>query len=207
MNMRIGFLAAAITGAMLLVFNVVPAFADPPTGASQEATTSLKMNASLIAKAKVKGQVAISATLATSDGKGVGNREVEFYEQVDLAGKRDAFIGNAKTDSQGVASLSYQAVQPGNHTVKARFPGGEGYGKADATFLVEVPEAMPAFEEQGLPLASVGSWFPYAIVLAVAATWMVLLSILTRTAVRIRAAIGPTRSRQSVTAPLATSRH
>jgi hypothetical protein len=151
----------------------------------------------------MKGWVLLKAQLKTTDGKPVSNRSVEFYQQVELLGPREAHLGTAMTDSTGVASLLFQAAQTGQHTVKLSFAGAEGYAASTGSGTFEVGAITPPFEPEPLPLAAVRGWLPIVLGGLVLAAWLVLLVVFLNTTLGIRTAAGRANQPQTTPGPLA----
>ena len=169
-----------------------------------KAGTVLKINEATTTK--VKGQLVLSATLTTADGKPLSNRRVDFYQRVEMLGARDALLGSATTDSTGTASLAYQPAQAGKQTIKVLFAGAEGYAAAEASSQVEVTQVGTLYPEEPMPFGLIGAWLPYALGAAVLAVWIVLLSVLLNTALGIRGAASAAEpSRQPSVSTLTTS--
>jgi hypothetical protein len=141
---------------------------------------------------RVKGQLALAATLSTADGKALGDRPVEFYLQVDFYGRRDAHIGTAATDSTGRAAIVFEPSELGRQTILVYFAGATGHKSAQTTATIDVTAVEPAFESEPLPLALVSQWLPFVLGAFVLATWAALLGTFLGTTTRIRAAVRAT---------------
>ncbi len=150
--------------------------------------------------AEVKGQLLILATLTTQDGKPLSDRNVDFFQELEFFGSRESYIGSATTDSTGVATLLYLPAESGKQSIKARYLGRDGYASSQVTATIEIKDAKPAFESEPLPLAAVARWLPVVLGLIVLAVWAVLLGVLLRSVLGIRAAVSLTdASRQPAT--------
>ncbi len=149
---------------------------------------------------QTKGQLVLSATLSTADGKAVSDQDVSFYEKVDLLGEREALLGTATTDTSGAAGLVYLPSETGRQTIVARFAGSAKLAASSTNSIIDVREAKSPFESQPLPLSSIRAWFPIGLGTAVLATWAVLLGGFLNTTIGIRAA-----SRSEATAPQAAA--
>ena len=138
------------------------------------------------------GWLVLRAELKTTDGKPVTNQSVSFSQAVDLFGPREAALGEAKTDSTGLAALLYQPAQSGKQTINVSFAGGEGYAPSKTSSAIEVASVVPIFEsqEEPLPLAQIRPWLPIGLGGVVAAAWIVLLGVLLSTIRQIRNAPG-----------------
>ncbi len=113
--------------AVLLAVALGTSCVTPGVALAQTAPTKLTLSADPRMDGRgrpVKGQLILSATLTNAAGKPINNKAVNFYQQVELMGQHDAFIGTASTDATGVAALLYEPAQSGPQQLKARFPGG-----------------------------------------------------------------------------------
>ncbi len=164
-----------------------------PAGAQAPAAAPTKLVVEGSGPTRVKGQLALAATLTGADGKPLGDRPVEFYLQVDFFGRRDAHLGTAATDSTGRAAIVFEPAELGRHTVIAYVAGAPGYAPAQATGSIDVGTVEPAFAAEPLPLALVSRWLPFVLGALVFATWTALLGTLVGTVGRIKAAEGRPR--------------
>ena len=150
------------------------------------ATPGLKVNEPT--RTSSRGQLVLGATLTTAEGKPLSDREVEFYQQAEFFGARDALLGTTTSDATGVALLVYQPAVRGRQVIKARFAGGGGLVPAEATATIEVREIVEPFEAEEIPLAVVREWLPSALGLVVAIVWTVLFGVLIKAVVEIKLA-------------------
>lgn len=182
---------------MLCALSLLPAaaFAAGPeaAGAAAPMATTLKLDAGprMDKGVRVKGQLILSATLTSADGKPLSDRSVTYYQAVDLFGSRDALLGSATTDSTGNATLLFIPAQPGSTKLKARFEGNPQFKRAEAEEVEQVSDAVVPFRQQAPPLAVVATWASYGVGVLAFAAWAVLLGVLLRTAVGIRRAASP----------------
>ena len=142
----------------------------------------------------VKGKWVVTAAVMTADGKSVNNHPVNFYEKVDFVGARDALIGTATTDSTGTAAIAYQPARNGDDVIVARVAPNNDYAASEGSATLTVADAVPPYQEQPTPLASVGEWLAVAFGVLVASTWAILLGVFARSALGIRGATRPQRS-------------
>jgi hypothetical protein len=184
-------IAALALGAVITL--TIPTAAEAQSSAAPSpaaVATKLTLSSSPVTDSKgrkVPGQLTLTATL-TAEGKGLNNRAVDFYQQVDLMGPRDAFIGRALTDSTGVALLRYESAQPGDQVLLAHFAGATGYAKQDASENVTMAEGGTQFKTEPLPLGSVARGLAIATGVIGLAVWALLLGIFFRTVLGIRSA-------------------
>jgi hypothetical protein len=160
-----------------------------PAGAhAQAAARPTTVTVGPAAPTSLKGQLALSARLATEDGKPVSGQEIEFLVPVELFGNREAFVGSATTDSTGLATVGYQPAQSGRQTVVARFTGGSAYATSEASAEIQVGEVVPAIRTEPLPFAGLRDWVPAVLVALVLTVWGVLLGVFLGTVRGIRRA-------------------
>lgn len=72
----------------------------------------------------------LKATLKDENGSPLQNIDVDFYIYEANAWKK---IGSAKTDANGIASLSYTPSSTGTFQVKAMFSGTTNYAQSSST--------------------------------------------------------------------------
>jgi hypothetical protein len=165
------------------------AIAGLPSALAQErAGAATRLRVDEPTRTSTRGQLVLSATLMTGDGRFVSDRAIDFYQQTEFFGRRDALIGTATTDTTGVAILVYQPALRGTQTLVARFGGSGGFAAAEATTTIEVREVAEPFEPEPLPLATVRQWLPFGLGATVISVWAILLGVLARTAWGIKAA-------------------
>ncbi|MHB1415534.1 MAG: hypothetical protein ACYC1C_09790 [Chloroflexota bacterium] len=179
---KLVFVIGAVLAFMLAAES---AYAD---GTPQGAPTVLNVKEQSAAKSS--GRVVLSATLTTPDGQPLNNLPVKFYQEVDLLGSREAYLGTATTNATGTATLSFQSSEQAKPTVKVRFEGNDGYVAAQAVFTLSGVQAASPFVAEVAPLAPVGRWLTNAALAAVLAVGLLLLGILLSTAHSIRASAG-----------------
>jgi hypothetical protein len=85
-------------------------------------------------KGKYKSYVKLSITLKNANNKPISNKDINFYIN-------NVNIGFTKTNSKGVATLSYKIPKTGSLSVIARFFGGDGYMPSEAKSSLSVPKA------------------------------------------------------------------
>jgi len=150
----------------------------------------------------VKGQLILTATLTTADGKPVSDQSIRFFEQVTfMGGPREALLGTATTDSTGVAAIQYQPAQKGTDQIVARFASSGDYQAAEAHLSLDVNEVVAPFTTQPVPFAAVGTGLSVAFALLVVGACAVLLGVFLRTVIGIRAAARPAASRVAAEVP------
>jgi hypothetical protein len=175
--------------ALLALLGAAVALSTGPSAVrAQEVVAPTAVTLNPAAPTSVKGQLALSARLATADGKPLSNQEIEFYVPVDLFGSREAFVGAATTDSTGLATLGYQPAQTGRQQIVARFAGVSSYARSEVIADIQVNEAVPAFKTEPLPFAGLREWLPASLIGLVLVVWAVLLGVFVDTVRRIRQA-------------------
>jgi hypothetical protein len=180
--------AIAIGLAAVLTFSA-PGFA-------QESSSNARLKVGEPAKTSTRGVLALSATLTTAEGKPASDRQVDFYQQVEFFGDRDALLGTAPTDSTGTAILLYQPATRGKQTIIARFGGGGSLQKAEGNVTIDVREVAELFEEEHASLDTVRRWLPLGLITVVLIVWGILIGTLLSTCLGI-AAVGRSASRPS----------
>ncbi len=177
-GLTFGFLVFGSTG-------LAAAAGPPPAPTILKLDTSSRFDSK---GAKVPGQFILSATLTTSDGKPISDREIRFVQTVDTFGTQDAFLGSSVTDATGNATLLFQPAQTGTARLKAQFTGDAQLAAQSATFSQPVTTALPAFKSDPLPLAGVATVLSVSVAVGAWVLWAVLIGVLLMTTLRIRAA-------------------
>ncbi len=137
----------------------------------------------------VKGQLVLTATLTTTDGKPVSDQRIQFYEKASfMGGEREALLGTATTDSNGAAAIQYQPAHTGTDTIVVRFASNGGYQATESQLQLDVTDVVPPFTSEPAPFATVGTGLSIAFALLVVGTWAALLGTLLRSITGIRAA-------------------
>lgn len=187
---QLGIVFLSLTLALVVASTALPGSAHSQP--ADAAATALKLSSAPRVDENgnaVKGQLVLTATLTTADGKPVSDQPITFSEEVSfLGGTRSALLGTATTDSTGVAAIEYQPVQQGSDAIVARFAGSSGLSAAQLRESLDVTEVVAPFPTQPVPFASLGTWLRIAFLLVVGGTWAVLLGVFLRTTTGIRAA-------------------
>ena len=174
------------------VVTLVAAGWEPAFGQSAKATGSalaLQVSPRTDDNGKVvKGQLILTATLTSADGKPITNQPITFYESVTFLGQpREALLGTATTDSTGVAGILYQPAQKGSNLILVRFAGSTAYQASQAQTNLDVDEVVSPFAVETVPLAAVGTGLTVAFAVLVVGAWAILLGVFLRTITGIRA--------------------
>lgn len=121
---------------------------------------------------------AISASFQGDSGP-VAGMTVAFHEEVTFGGvTSDIELGQAVTDANGVAQLTYEPRAAGDHDIHVRYTFGDGEEEDTAASL-----QVPATGEQlyqstsGVKIPGLNVW---ALMAFVAAVWAILLSVAVR---------------------------
>jgi len=138
----------------------------------------------------VPGQFWITATLTTESGRYVANRSLQIVEPVQFFGYREAALGNATTDSTGMAAVQYQPSNAGKSTILVRFGGDAKYAASKTELVIDAASVVSPFPEEGRPLASVGTGLAIFLAVLGVVFWVVLLGVLGNTVWRIKRAAG-----------------
>jgi hypothetical protein len=163
----------------------------PMGAAGQQAATVLQVDSMPMMDERgneLPGKYWILATLTTEDGRYLGNRPLQIVEPIDFFGRREAMLGTALTDGTGMAAVTYQPSQDGNHLVVVRFRGDSEYSATKSQLEIVAADVISPFAEEALPLASVGTALAIVLAFLGIAFWAVLLGVMGGTAWRIQRA-------------------
>jgi hypothetical protein len=120
----------------------------------------------------------ISANFQADSGP-VAGMTVAFHEEVTFGGvTSDIDLGQAVTDANGVAQLTYRPRAAGDHEIHVRYTYGDGE-EEDAAASLEVPAAGEQLYQStsGVSIPGLNVW---ALMALVAAVWAILLSVAVR---------------------------
>ncbi|HEU4759682.1 MAG TPA: hypothetical protein VFT91_06830 [Dehalococcoidia bacterium] len=176
-----------------------PAAADGPGGQSEVALEGLPP------ADPAPGQESVVLSARASDGSGqpLGGLRLTFYVLTNIFGERLMTVGEALTDTTGVASLVYKPGWAGDQPVVVRFAGDQTYRPAQSTFRFAFAGPVPVHENARFGLEPVRRWLPFAIGTVVLAVWAILGLVVVRTVVGIpaAAAVEPVREPSFWAAP------
>jgi hypothetical protein len=170
---------------LLMALSVALALSTSSALAQEPSGTTLQLDPPT--RTNTPGQLVLSATLVGPNGKLLPERQIEFYQSVDLFGPREALLGGAVTDSTGVAVLLYLPVERGQLSLIARFDGERNVPKAEARATVDVVDTNAPLATEPLPFASLRPWLPVGIGAVVATVWSVLLGVFGYAVLKVRA--------------------
>jgi len=133
------------------------------------------------------GGTMLSARLSAEDGRPLGGARVTFYELSTVFGERLMELGEAMTDTTGTAALVLEPAWPGEHSIIARYGGGEGLEPAQATLLLQTDAPPNMHENAEFGLEQPRKWAPFGFGLLVLAVWGVLGLVMVRVVLGIAA--------------------
>ncbi|MBI2906863.1 MAG: Ig-like domain repeat protein [Chloroflexi bacterium] len=116
--------------------------------------------------------VKLTASLKDASGSPVAKATVRFYADAEFAKVKDQMeIGAARTDANGVATVSYTPRAVGNERITARFDGSGPHGAAEGSFQLEVRGAEPAYTVAPRGLEAITDLAPVGLFLALLGAW------------------------------------
>lgn len=160
--------------APVLVASTGPARADEPSDTSAPSVTFQQP------VARDGGRISVAVRLASANGEPVARQPVEFFVTPDFLGERPVFIRAALTNSDGIASVSYEPTWDGEHRITARYAGDDTYQPAEATSVLQltgVPSIEIPTDEHLSPLRRWAAPGTIAVVLTV---WLILAAVILR---------------------------
>lgn len=124
----------------------------------------------------ITGGAPITLTTVLKDSRGapISKAEVSFAVDAEFAGTKGKMeLGKARTDANGMASLSFQpTLSASKQTITARFDGMGIYGESQqATEITQVGVPPSAYRMESIGLESLRHWAPTAFGLAILAIW------------------------------------
>lgn len=132
---------------------------EPEQPAMDRARVTLELRAT--GGTSVGELVRLEATLRDENGMPVAGAPVAFYQRASYADVTgEAYLGVARTDDRGVASLAVELRTAGNVLFAARFAGDGGRRPAEAGSTVEVSGDRPLYRPNtGFRVPGVGVWW------------------------------------------------
>lgn len=127
------------------------------------------------------------------DGAPIAGITVVFHEEVTFGGvTSDVVLGQAVTDSNGSAVLTYEPRTAGTHEIHARYSYGDAE-EEDAAASLTVPAGQQLVHSTaGVKIPGLNVWLLMAVV---AAVWAILLSVAFRVIAIAHADEAPTMDR------------
>ncbi|MBF8267558.1 MAG: hypothetical protein HW388_1066 [Dehalococcoidia bacterium] len=177
----LGLLAILVLLALLL-FSSVAQGAGPEPGLTLQAPAQGTL-----------GQTAtVQSTLLALGGSPVSGATIQFFSPASfLSTSGEVFLGEAVTDSSGVAVLRYELRSDNQVEIIARFAGNASYGPAESSATIAVQGSTQLYQEDiGVRVPGLNVWLLAAIlggVWSVYFTVFVLVSRIAREGVRARA--------------------
>lgn len=142
-----------------------------------EVQTDRQGNESLVLLAKLKRE----------DGYPLSQREILYFETVDLYGSARVTLGSATTSAVGVAALRYETRQTGEHHFTVLYGGDEAteFALVNATLdLQDLPELEPL--EQPVGMEKISYWTMLGVGVVVLVVWTLLAGVFFGTVAGIR---------------------
>lgn len=128
--------------------------------------------------AKPEQGYTISVKITSPAGKPVNDAMIRFYDVVDLFGQREALIGSAVTDGQGLTAITYLPATTGAHQIVARFAGQGSLTPSLGVVDLEATVAAPPYKVDEPRLATFSRYVPYVAGVLVLAVWgLIALSL------------------------------
>ncbi len=131
--------------------------------------------------------VILQAKLIDADGNALGGNKVEFYVETNTFGPRDMKIGEALTESTGIASVSYLPSTVGAQQAVVRFAGNKQLAAAQATFQFTAVGPARVHQDAEFGLKSIRDAAPVGVFVLVAAVWIVLAVVVVSVVRGVRA--------------------
>jgi hypothetical protein len=138
-----------------------------------------------------KAGYVIAVKMRTSDGRPLNEARVDFYEVVDLFGKREMLVATARTDGQGVGSTTYLPARTGAHDIVMRFAGRDHIPALEVRHTLDATIAAEPYRAAIPPLASFSARVPYGVGVVVLAVWALIAFAFFGSALGIRRGARP----------------
>lgn len=101
------------------------------------------------------------ARLARENGLPIAGAKIEFFRNIEFANVTgDLKLGEAITDSHGIATLPFEPRSWGEQKIVARFAGDSVFAAAEvSSFMLIAPGPQIHTEHAGISLPFFGPWF------------------------------------------------
>lgn len=125
------------------------------------AADSAVLTLTLPEQATVGEEATLQVRLARENGLPIAGATIEFFRNVEFANVTgDLKLGEAVTDSLGIAALPFGPRSFGEQKVVARFAGDGAFAAAEASsFLLIAPGPQMHTEHAGINIPFLGPWF------------------------------------------------
>ena len=156
-----------------------------PVAAAGPDTTTLTLELKEPAKPDIPYY--LMARLVDAEGTGISGESVSFYRKVEILGARLAYLGDAETDSTGVAKVAFNPSKETSE-ILVRFDGTDEFAAGETAGSVTVPpEAVSSFGGDDVDtLEPLRVMIPRLMAVLVALIWIGLIWIVLSTTRTIR---------------------
>lgn len=119
------------------------------------------------------GEMTVQATALDSAGQPLQGIPVRFYVTGELVIADRIAIGEAQTNANGEATVTYWPTAPGPVRFIAEFPGTPRLERSEATLIAEATVARPAYRPEPANLPVPGRWGVRGIVIVALTVWSI----------------------------------
>lgn len=166
-------LIALLLSGMMLFTSIVPLAA-----ATTPAKSNIELSYEIRTDRQGKQLLVLVATLKRADGYPLSERQVSFFESVDLFGPARITLGSATTSALGIAPFLYETRQPGEHKFTVLYGGDETaeFVMKDVTLdLQDLPVLAPL--EKPVGMETINYWAMIAVGVVVLVVWSLLAGV------------------------------
>lgn len=174
--MKIKLIASSVS--LILLSALTFGLMVTPVMAATQANSAMTLTQTVETDRQGNESIVLNAKLTRADGYPLSERNVSFFETVNLFGTARISLGSAVTSAVGIASLTYDTRQPGEHQFTAVYGGDDITTSSivNATFDLEnLPAMPPLYPPTGME--SITRWTLPVVGLVVLAVWSLLLGV------------------------------
>ena len=128
--------------------------------------------------------VPVESTLLAPDGSPVVGAAIQFFSPASfMSTSGEVFLGQAVTNSAGLAVFQYDPRTAENVEIVARFAGNTEYGPAESSATLSVQGSTQLYQEEaGIQVPGLNVWLIVAILGTVWSVYLMVIVLVTRIA-------------------------
>jgi hypothetical protein len=184
--MKSNFKALLVSVFTILLLGISLFGSTVPVAAAQ-AKSDIKLSYEIRTDRQGKETLVLIATLKRGDGYPLSERQVSFFESVDLFGPARLTLGSATTSAVGIAPIVYETREAGEHKFTVLYSGDDTteFAMADVTLdLQNLPALSPL--EKPVGMEKINYWAMLSVGALVLVVWSLLAGVFFGTIVGIR---------------------
>ncbi len=178
---------ALLVSVFTILLSGMSLFAGTVPVSAAQAKSDIKLTYEIRTDRQDNKLLVLVATLKRADGYPLSERQVSFFESVDLFGPARLTLGSATTSAVGVAPLVYETREAGEHKFTVLYSGDDTteFALADITLdLQDLPALSPL--EKPVGMENINYWAMLSVGGLVLVVWGLLAGVFFGTIAGIR---------------------